>query len=408
MCAQQLDRSILEGKCIVNFRAAIRSEYTRDPYERRLVHFLHWYGKDCDKFVKDAKASTIKIESKILEFVQEKKDLLKKKAITASTIGGFLKPIRLLLEMNDVTLNWRKIKRTLPPSRRFALDRAPTNDEVRSIVENADVRGKALTLLFASSGIREGAIEGAKVADFTAVKVDTELVAARLIVYPGESEQYIAFATVESWLAFQEYLKFRQMHGETVDDQSPLFRDKFDPISELRHRKIHNTHVSKPVPMTGASIRKYYNYLLHELGFREGTKRRHEFSVHGFRKFFKTTAENSGMKPINVETLMGHSTGISDSYYRPTEKDLLDDYLKAIPSLTISQEKQLRQKVEKLLVENADIDVMKKSYLDIKLELQTVKDQMMSLIRDAHSAGEVVPEKVAQRRISPIRNKPRR
>ena len=43
------------------------------------------------------------------------------------------------------------------------------------------------------------------------------------------------------------------------------------------------------------------------------------------------------MKPINVETLMGHSTGISDSYYRPTEKELLEDYLKAVPLLTLSE-----------------------------------------------------------------------
>ena len=43
----------------------------------------------------------------------------------------------------------------------------------------------------------------------------------------------------------------------------------------------------------------------------------------------------AGMKPINVEVLMGHSTGISDSYYRATENELLEDYLKAVDFLTI-------------------------------------------------------------------------
>jgi hypothetical protein len=42
------------------------------------------------------------------------------------------------------------------------------------------------------------------------------------------------------------------------------------------------------------------------------------------------------MRSINVESLMGHSIGVSNSYYRPTEDKLLDDYLKAIPFLTIS------------------------------------------------------------------------
>ena len=44
------------------------------------------------------------------------------------------------------------------------------------------------------------------------------------------------------------------------------------------------------------------------------------------------------MRPINVEMLMGHSTGISDSYYRPNENELLSDYLNAIPEITILPE----------------------------------------------------------------------
>jgi hypothetical protein len=49
------------------------------------------------------------------------------------------------------------------------------------------------------------------------------------------------------------------------------------------------------------------------------------------------------MKPINVETLMGHSVGISDSYYRPTEKELLEDYLRAVPLLTVSEAEEVRR-----------------------------------------------------------------
>src|SRR5215813_3502360 len=99
--------------------------------------------------------------------------------------------------------------------------------------------------------------------------------------------------------------------------------------------------------MTGPSVRQYYNRLFPSIGIRNEPKRRHEFSIHGFRKYFKTMAEQSGVKPINVEILMGHSVGISDSYYRPTENELLQDYLKSVDALTISEEKQLRHEVEK-------------------------------------------------------------
>ena len=56
--------------------------------------------------------------------------------------------------------------------------------------------------------------------------------------------------------------------------------------------------------------------------------RRHEWKAnHGFSKLYKTKSE--------VETLVAHSTGISDHYYRPMEHDLLKDYLKAVDNLTI-------------------------------------------------------------------------
>ena len=33
--------------------------------------------------------------------------------------------------------------------------------------------------------------------------------------------------------------------------------------------------------------------------------------------------------------MLGHDIGVSSSYYKPREKDLLADYLKAVPNLTI-------------------------------------------------------------------------
>jgi hypothetical protein len=32
------------------------------------------------------------------------------------------------------------------------------------------------------------------------------------------------------------------------------------------------------------------------------------------------------MKTMNVEMLMGYNIGLAESYYRPTEQDLLNDY----------------------------------------------------------------------------------
>jgi hypothetical protein len=60
------------------------------------------------------------------------------------------------------------------------------------------------------------------------------------------------------------------------------------------------------MPLTEHSIRQYYNRLLRSIGIHNERRKRHEFSVHGFGKYFKTKAELAGVKPA-VEMLMGHS-----------------------------------------------------------------------------------------------------
>ena len=56
----------------------------------------------------------------------------------------------------------------------------------------------------------------------------------------------------------------------------------------------------------------------------------------------------AGMKPINIELLLSHSVGISNSYYRPTENDILKDYLKICDFLSIDKENKLQQEFNKL------------------------------------------------------------
>ena len=60
--------------------------------------------------------------------------------------------------MNDVYLDWKKIRRMLPAVGWYALDRIPTLEELREILDAADIRGKTLTLVLVSSGRREGAV----------------------------------------------------------------------------------------------------------------------------------------------------------------------------------------------------------------------------------------------------------
>ena len=102
-----------------------------------------------------------------------------------------------------------------------------------------------------------------------------------------------------------------------------------------------------PKKLQSSGIKRILERALWEQGIRqpliEGAKRHEWKAAHGFHKFYKSRAEQV-MRPINVEITMGHDIGISASYYKPTEKEVLDDYLKALDLLTINGDKHVLQK----------------------------------------------------------------
>jgi hypothetical protein len=131
----KIDRSVLKGESIRIFRSAVRSPYTLDPYERRLTTFLKIMNMTPDKLVQFAKKNPGIMEKRLISFIDSQRERASNKEITGSTISNYLKPIHLLLYMNDVSLNWKKTKRLLPSSKRYAEDRIPTSKEIQEILE---------------------------------------------------------------------------------------------------------------------------------------------------------------------------------------------------------------------------------------------------------------------------------
>jgi hypothetical protein len=151
--------------------------------------------------------------------------------------------------------------------------------------------------------------------------------------------------------------------------------------------KISKGLVTMPKQLTSIGVKRLMERAIWAQGLREkleGGKKRHPFPTnHSLRKYFKTRCELAGMKPINIENLTGHSTGISDSYYRPTENDLLQDYLLCVDALTIEKDETVLQKQVDQLREKG-----KHSEYIVKAKLQEKDDQLtaMSVKYDADIA----------------------
>jgi hypothetical protein len=106
----------------------------------------------------------------------------------------------------------------------------------------------------------------------------------------------------------------------------------------------------------------------------ENGEKRHEYkAAHGFRKFYKTRSEQV-MRPLNVEITLGHDIGLSGSYYKPTEKEVLEDYLKAVDLLTINNNQKVLEKQIIELKENS-----KDNEYIIKAKLQEKDEQIQEL-----------------------------
>jgi hypothetical protein len=134
---------------------------------------------------------------------------------------------------------------------------------------------------------------------------------------------------------------------------------------------------TSPQKPASSAIKRLIERATWEQGLRQPLKngqRRHEWkAAHGFRKFYKTRSEQV-MKSINVEITMGYNIGVSGSYYKPTEKEVLEDYLKAVELLTINNNQKILEKQINELKENS-----KDNEYIIKAKLHEKDEQIQEL-----------------------------
>jgi hypothetical protein len=129
-----------------DFLFAINSPVTRERYSTRLRYFLNKIGLTgndvgnkqsieelCRIFVEKGKQDPNWIINKIVTFLIEYKDRYDRREISGSTIRNYVKVVKLICEMNDIAIPWKKITRRIPKGRQWADDRAPSVEEIRKL-----------------------------------------------------------------------------------------------------------------------------------------------------------------------------------------------------------------------------------------------------------------------------------
>jgi hypothetical protein len=76
--------------------------------------------------------------------------------------------------------------------------------------------------------------------------------------------------------------------------------------------------------------------------------------------------------------LLGHKIGLASAYYRPTDEEMYQEYLKAVVNLTINEEYRLRLEMHRLSEKNKESDYDMRAKLEERnKELERLKEQQV-------------------------------
>jgi hypothetical protein len=300
--------------------------------------------------------------------------------------------------MNRVTLNWKFIiKKGLGSGTPQKRDLAYKHSEIAALIEGAKFRDAALYLVASSTGIREGAISSL---NFHHIKEITTSCGKiyRFVVYEGSNDEYLTFCTPEAAKAVDTYREYRQRYGEMITPQSPLFRNDFNKrlISSVQNVKR----------LTDLGIRDIVYSLAVSAGIRNPVKIgnnndvekigaiRHEVKIfHGMKKFATTNMIRAKVESTYREFMLSHIKGRKEMkvgelemiYDRPEDSDLLKEYTKAIPFLTISNEERARLELIETKGKLRSQEELRAMVEEQKRRVDAIKAQVESLPNTAET-----------------------
>lgn len=408
------------------FRTGIKSKVTRNTYEKRLKEFVcgileNYLDGDrqirekqrqqrlaqgdkrkitaildadfsvrANEFVKKAKETPDEITGILLAFSNKLKERCERPKtdpdyLNPNTVPNMFKPIKKLFKMNGVHFEWQQIDSTFPESENNTDTRGYTRKEIGQILNFTNPIESAVTYIASSSGIRRGGFDFTwdcivpiykKDNDLIMGKYDdtddSDIVCGMISIYKGSNEQYFALFTPETWKGIKNYqIAWR---SETLQDPKPK-----DPFL-----KRTGPSVSKLNP---DAMAKRMEKVLKKCKLREPLadgKRIHEIPImNGFRRFFnkinkETLSRDSPLASLIKKEMMLSHTGLlklDKNYFQTHWKELVEEYLQAVPALTISSEQRLKAELGKVRKRNISLEDHEKTLSELQKQMKKQQEQ---------------------------------
>ena len=366
----------------IDFKNACKSEATRNSYKLSLNQFMDHAGYT--SYDKLAKTPASKIKTDFADYFRYLHERYKQGEIKWNYFRPRINALELFLIINDVEINFKKFKKQIPEEQTASGDQPYTTDEIIDMLKVSDIRGSALVLFLASTGIRGGAIW-----DYGSFLKFKHLLrfndgCARVTIYPGTKSEHPAMLTPEALEAFDKYKRYRIANGEQVDGESPLFRNVFKKNQALRTVK----------PLKKPTIDAILRRLAENIGIRTRSnspyKRHEKRTEYGFRIRWNTIMKNHE-PPLNVnkiERLFSHNNKnlpLDKHYNKPLDFVLHEEFDKAILALTIDSTERQKITIEKQQKELSKTKVLEESVKIIQKEYVESLDMIFQSLQTGAS-----------------------
>jgi integrase len=323
-------------KTVNIFLDSLKSVHTKETYQ------IHW-----DRYLKNKPTVSRKpsvIEDNVIAYLMQ----MKNDGLSYSYRNNAIAAIHHHYKMTErrLKLNWEYIASFLG-EKTFDNDiRGYTREEIKKMLDIADVKYNAIILTLASSVMRREALAEIMKEDLEPIQLSDKQKIYKIKIYKKTPDEQSCYTTPEAATAIDLHIKVnRNNHKELFHFKSPKYL-----TSTLRQIQIRSGVGQK-----------------HDTdGEITGQSRNAIPAVHGLRKFGITQMAKSGIDEEKRKILSGHTIGVQKKYVELTDEDLLQQYLKAINNLTINEENRLKSKVEVLEEKNKEIDKLKQDMSEMK------------------------------------------
>ena len=350
-----------KGKSYKVFERSVRTKATLTNYDNWLYAFFKYSRySNLDEITK---LPTPKLQDMLKNWVMDLGQQMKPNSVKA-----YLFAVEHFLEMNEVVFH-KKVVRALIKSDDLVLggDVPFTTEEIsRMLSSTTKLRTKVLIHFFASTGIRPASIEDPVLRKKHLYDMPHGCKAVK--VYDESKYGYWAFLTPEAAKSLEDYFKSRELNGEKLDDDSPIFKNE-----DSNNRK--NDHLSK------ASLYQILSNVMETAQIKrvKKGKRYDKALTYGFRKRFNGILKLNNEVNSNIaEKLMAHTNGLDGTYLKPTREQCFAEFAKAIQELIIDPTERLKAEKESLKKELSEKDELKAEINLLKKNSQVFFDGMNS------------------------------